>query len=420
MKTKIVATILIFVLAGTLPLLPAASASEALASGALVAPASAWGILVPQALAQTQTQETQTQDGAASAVPQLSTTATITNQLIVTLEGRALPNSYVEIFRNDRSLGYAYADQNGNFSLITYLEETSTGINVFRARLLFSDGTHSDFSPALYITLDLVPPQPPVPDSTTLIMEPAQSLYGSAEPGSRVFVLVDSVPVKDVPVDQNGRFSTGNLNLTPGWHDILFYAQDQAGNRSAFSPLVTVFVQEIPSQYAQAMKNLSDLGIMQGYPDGTLRPLNRVTRAEFAAFLARTLTRANFTPPASSATPPIFSDLPLEHWAYQVVEYVSAQGLMNGFPDGTFRPNDYVKGKEVIAALVRAAGLEREAQAAQAYLKDAPWYAGYSLVGAQHGLLYPDFAPEDEALRGEVAVSLSALYQILVQKGTTP
>lgn len=53
-------------------------------------------------------------------------------------------------------------------------------------------------------------------------------------------------------------------------------------------------------------------------------------------------------------------------------------------------------------------------------LKDAPWYAGYSVVGAQHGLLYPDFAPEDEALRGELAVSLSVLYEVLIQKGATP
>ena len=382
MKVKIVATILVLVLMGTFPVFA--------------------------------------QENQEGAIPQLSTSTPVTNQLIVTLEGRSLPNTYVEIFRNDRSLGYAYTDQEGKFTFITYLEETSTGINVFRARTIFSDGTHGEFSPALYITLDLIPPAPPIPDSTTLIMEPNQFLYGSAEPGSRVFILVDSVPVKDVPADQNGRFSTGSLNLSPGWHDILYYAQDQAGNQSAFSSLVTAYVQEIPSQYAQAMSKLSELGIMQGYPDGTLRPLNQVTRAEFAAFLARTLTKANYALPTPSPSPVNFTDLPPEHWAYQAVEFVSAQGLMKGFPDGTFRPQEYITGKEVIAALVRAAGLEREAQAAQAMLKDAPWYAGYSLVGAQHGLLYPDFAPEDEALRGEVAISLSALYQALVQKGATP
>ena len=354
------------------------------------------------------------------AAPVLFTSTPVTNQLIASIEGQTQPHSFVEVFRNDRSLGLAYTDENGKFSLITYLEETETGINVFRARTAFSDGSYSELSPALYITLDLVPPQPPVPDATTVILEPTQFLYGSAEPGSRVYVLVDSLPLKDVPVDEFGRFSTGSLNLSPGWHDILYYAQDQAGNQSAFSSLVIAFVQEIPSQYAQAMARLSDLGIMHGYPDGTMRPLNKVTRAEFAAFLARLLTKANFVPPTSPATPVSFSDLPLEHWAYQAVEFISAQGLMNGFPDGTFRPDEYVKGKEVIAALVRAAGLEREAQAAQAMLKNAPWFAGYSVVGAQHGLLYPDFAPEEEALRGEVAISLSALYDALIQKGATP
>lgn len=360
------------------------------------------------------------QEAQEGATPVLFTSTPITNQLIVTIEGQAPPNSFVEVFRNDRSLGLAYTDQNGKFSLITYLEEIPGGINAFRARTLLPDGSYSEFSSTLYITLDLVPPLAPLPESTSVILEPTQFLYGSAEPGSRVFILVDSVPVKDVPADENGRFSTGSLNLSPGWHDILYYAQDQAGNQSAFSPLVTAFVQEIPSQYAQAMTRLSDLGIMQGYPDGTMRPLNKVTRAEFAAFLARTLTKANYTPPTSPATFVTFSDLPLEHWAYQAVEFVSAQGLMKGFPDGTFRPEEYITGKEVIAALVRAAGLEREAQAAQAYLKDAPWFAGYSVVGAQHGLLYPDFAPEEEALRGEVAVSLSSLYNALLLLGATP
>jgi len=378
MKVKVVATILIFVLA---------SAASVLA-----------------------------QEGAA---PVLFTSTPVTNQLIVTIEGQTQPHSFVEVFRNDRSLGLAYTDENGKFSLITYLEETETGINAFCARTAYSDGSYSELSPALYITLDLVPPQSPVPESTSVILEPTQFLYGSAEPGSRVFVLVDSMPLKNVPVGENGRFSTGSLNLEAGWHDILFYAQDQAGNQSVFSPLVTAFVQEIPSQFAQAMTRLSDLGIMQGYPDGTMRPLNKVTRAEFAAFLARALTKANYVAPTSPATPLSFSDLPLEHWAYQAVEFISAQGLMNGFPDGTFRPEEYITGKEVIAALVRAAGLEREAQAAQAYLKDAPWFAGYSVVGAQHGLLYPDFAPEEEALRGEVAISLSALYDALL-KGATP
>jgi len=161
------------------------------------------------------------------------------------------------------------------------------------------------------------------------------------------------------------------------------------------------------------------MGVIRGYPDGTMRPLNPVTRAEFAVFLTRLLNKTNYLPPTSPAIPITFSDLPEGHWAQEAVAFVSAQGLMNGFPDGTFRPDEYVQGKEVIAALVRTAGLEREAQAAQALLKDAPWYAGYSVVGAQHGLLYPDFAPEEEALRGEVAVSLASLSQVLLNKGET-
>ncbi len=92
---------------------------------------------------------------------------------------------------------------------------------------------------------------------------------------------------------------------------------------------------------------------------------------------------------------------------------------MNGFSDGSFRPEAYITGKEVIAAIVRAAGLEQEVEAAQSLMTNAPWYAGYSVVGAQHGLLYAQFTPDENALRGEVATSLITLYDLLTQKRIT-
>jgi len=53
-------------------------------------------------------------------------------------------------------------------------------------------------------------------------------------------------------------------------------------------------------------------------------------------------------------------------------------------------------------------------------LGSAPWYSGYSIVGAQHGLLYSNFSPDEKSLRGEVAASLSALVDFFARKGQTP
>ncbi len=353
--------------------------------------------------------------GQTTDAPQLFFSTSLTRELVVTITGSAPAYSFVEIYRNDLSLGYAYSDDKGRFSLTTYLDE---GINSFRARTLRDDGTFSEFSTPLFITYDLVPPEPPVPDSRNLLIEPTQYLYGSAESDSVVVILVDGQVVAQVPVSNAGRFETGNLDLTPGWHDILYYAVDGAGQKSLYSALVTVYVQAFPEEYAWALKELGTQGIMRGYPDGTIRPLNRVTRAEFTCILTRAMEKikSNLTPQLEKAS---FSDLPTTHWAFAAAEWAAANGWMNGFPDGLFHPEAYVTGKEVIAAIVRAAGLEREAQAAQSLLKDAPWYSGYSVVGAQHGLLYPDFAPDEEALRGQVALSLYALLSLPTAQGVS-
>ena len=385
---------------------------------------------------------------AESATPQVFLAQTVTPSPVVTLTGTAPAGSFIEIFRNNRSLGITVANDQGSFSLVTYIDE---GINAFQARLVSSDGSTGAFSDTVFVTLDLVSPQPPVPDTVAAILEPTQFLFGSAESGAGVSVLLDGKLVETVPVNEQGRWQTSNLNLATGWHDFLFFTVDQAGNQSIYSPLVKTLVQEISPDVSAALDRLQELGIVRGYADGSFRPLSPITRAEFATFLARaqaqaqkaqaniasptittptitaaitapTITAPTITTPTitpSAIATPQFPDLPEDYWAREAIAKAAASGWMNGFSDGSFRPEAYITGKEVIAAIVRAAGLEREVETAQALMTNAPWYAGYSVVGAQHGLLYAQFTPDEDALRGEVATSLITLYDLLTQKRIT-
>ncbi|MCX5973803.1 MAG: S-layer homology domain-containing protein [Coprothermobacterota bacterium] len=375
---------------------------------------------------------------AESTTPQVFLAPTVTPSPVVTLTGIAPADSFIEIFRNNRSLGITVSNDQGFFSLVTYIDE---GINAFQARLVSSDGSIGAFSDTVFVTLDLVSPLPPTPDTVAAILEPTQFLFGSAESGAGVGVLLDGKLVETVPVNEQGRWQTSNLNLATGWHDFLFFVVDQAGNQSIYSPLVKTVVQEISPDVSAALDRLQELGIVRGYADGSFRPLSPITRAEFATFLARaqaqaqnaqaniasptitapTITAAITTPsitPSAIATPQ-FPDLPEDYWAREAIAQAAASGWMNGFSDGSFRPEAYITGKEVIAAIVRAAGLEREVETAQALMTNAPWYAGYSVVGAQHGLLYAQFTPDENALRGEVATSLITLYDLLTQKRIT-
>lgn len=84
----------------------------------------------------------------------------------------------------------------------------------------------------------------------------------------------------------------------------------------------------IPTTYKKHM------AYIYGYSDGTFKPNNDITRAEAAAIFAR-LQNLNM----SSMSKPSFSDTE-SSWYNAVINAVVKAGLMKGFPDGTFRPSD--------------------------------------------------------------------------------
>ena len=87
------------------------------------------------------------------------------------------------------------------------------------------------------------------------------------------------------------------------------------------------------------------MGIVKGHNDGTFAPNAPITRAEFAAIAARfddknTDTSSKFTDIAS-------------HWAKNEIGIAANKGWINGYPDGTFRPNQYITRAEAMTLVNR-------------------------------------------------------------------
>lgn len=165
------------------------------------------------------------------------------------------------------------------------------------------------------------------------------------------------------------------------------------------------------------VSNLASRGILGGFPDGTFKPNDQITRAQFAAIA----TKALAVPTSGAAAS--FNDVPAKHWANGVIAAVSSAGLVTGFPDGTFRPEDKITRAQALIILAKALkGVNPDVEDLNKYSDAAsvPAWAQKSVSTAAAGHIIVNFPeasmirPNDLATRGEVA---GLVYQTLVQTG---
>lgn len=97
--------------------------------------------------------------------------------------------------------------------------------------------------------------------------------------------------------------------------------------------------------YNHAVSTLSAMGIVKGDSNGKFNPNAPITRAEFAAIAARFDDKAN-------STTADFSDI-VSHWAKNEISAASNNGWINGYPDGTFRPDNKITRAEAMTLVNR-------------------------------------------------------------------
>lgn len=122
-----------------------------------------------------------------------------------------------------------------------------------------------------------------------------------------------------------------------------------AGSPSYQAPESSPFV-DLPTDHPfyHEIAWLADQGITTGYPDGTFRPAEPVSRAATAAFLYRFAGKPYFSTPVSP-----FEDLDLDHPFLQEIAWLSAAEVTLGWEDGTFRPADPISRAAMAAFIYR-------------------------------------------------------------------
>jgi S-layer homology domain len=163
---------------------------------------------------------------------------------------------------------------------------------------------------------------------------------------------------------------------------------------------------------------LANLNVIGGFPDGSFKPNADITRAQFAAIAVKA-----FNLPSSNNTRS-FVDVRSNYWAASAISAVSNSGLVTGFPDGTFRPEDRITRAQALVILAKALGNRATPNANQldryTDRQAVPEWATESVSKAANARIIVNFpennriAPNNLATRGEVA---ALMYQTLFRIG---
>ena len=159
-------------------------------------------------------------------------------------------------------------------------------------------------------------------------------------------------------------------------------------------------------------------GYISGYPDGTFKPDNSITRAEFVVMVNKAMgynKRGNA----------YFSDVSAAHWAYAEIMKGVEAGYITGNGDGTFRPDAPVTRQEAAVMISKILGLDQDFASAAKYVdyRYIPsWAAGYVGAVSKAGIMtgYPDgdFKSDRVLTRAESVVSLDKTknYDVKVEE----
>ena len=147
-------------------------------------------------------------------------------------------------------------------------------------------------------------------------------------------------------------------------------------------------------------------GYISGYEDGTFKPDNSITRAEFVRLVNQSM---GYTKTGNV----YFSDVSSSYWGYNDIQKGVAAGYVRGDGNGKFRPNDPVSRQEAAVMIAQICGLGQDFSAAAKYTdyRYIPsWAAGYVGAVSKAGIMsgYPDgdFKGDRYLSRAEAVIAL--------------
>ncbi len=189
---------------------------------------------------------------------------------------------------------------------------------------------------------------------------------GSAKVNSSEWTLIEGTWT----VDYQGNLKSMNLDLETDedgigksfYVDDIFFAHESVSKPQNVqlpqqeSVKTTYSGIELPSDaaetdYAEDVEKMMALGVVEGYPDGTFKPENKVTRAEFLTMLLRLFNMENLASAESG-----YTDVPADHFASGAIAWATGNGICSGYGGGLFGPDDNVTYAQAVKMLMSTMG----------------------------------------------------------------
>ena len=320
-----------------------------------------------------------------------------------TVTGKTTPNTEVTVTDKDgKEIGTDTSDENGDFTIeVNPKQNPGTEVTITPKDGTPAKATVTEESASEKPTID----QPYVGD---------KAISGTGEPGEMLVVTdKDDNLIAEIRVDENGKWS---VNVPTG--KPLKKGDKITASQGADSVTATVkaktshggssgggsVIPSKPEKPSEGDLNKDDhYQYLIGYPDGTFAPNRGMTRAEVATMFTRLLKDR---PVKGESYKAGLSDVHAGDWYADTVGYAVQKGIVSGYPDGTFKPNQAITRAEFASIASRFANLTESKDLSFSDLDASYW--GYKAIrlAASNGWIsgYPDntFRPEQAITRAEV------------------
>jgi uncharacterized protein YjdB len=172
---------------------------------------------------------------------------------------------------------------------------------------------------------------------------------------------------------------------------------------------------DVPATHwaASAISRAAALGIVKGYSDQTFKPNASTTRAEFMTMLAKA-----FKWQGEAAAPSFKDNGQIGAWAKDAIAQGVERGIVSGYTDGSFRPNQQITRTEMIVMIARALGVSAANVEHSSFADDAAipaWGKGAVEALREQGVVTGrgnnNFAPNDIATRAEALVIILRILE---------